>query len=60
MAAGEERLQFLMQTQHRLCGRLDKLLIDPKEGDRDSVILYFERAILRTTPARSLPANLTM
>ena len=33
LAAGEERLQFLMQTEHRLRGRLDKMLIDPKEGD---------------------------
>ena len=33
LAAGQERLQFLMHTEHRLRGRLDKILIDPKEGD---------------------------
>ncbi len=33
LTAGEERLQYLMGTEHRLRGRLDKMLIDPKEGD---------------------------
>jgi hypothetical protein len=33
LTAGEERLCYLMNTQHRLRGRLDKMLIDPKEGD---------------------------
>jgi hypothetical protein len=33
LPVGEERLQFLMGTQHRLRGRLDKMLADPKEGD---------------------------
>lgn len=33
LAAGEERLQYLMCTEHRLRGRLDKMLVDPKEGD---------------------------
>lgn len=33
LPVGEERLQFLMGTEHRLRGRLDKMLADPKEGD---------------------------
>jgi|LauGreDrversion4_2_1035121.scaffolds.fasta_scaffold887780_1 hypothetical protein len=33
LAVGEERLQYLMRTEHRLRGRLDKMLTDPKEGD---------------------------
>jgi hypothetical protein len=33
LAVGEERLQYLMRTEHRLRGRLDKMLVDPKEGD---------------------------
>ena len=49
LAAGEERLQYLMRTEHRLRGRLDKMLIDPKEGDFWQVARFGSAAALILT-----------
>jgi hypothetical protein len=55
LPVGDERLQYLMGTEHRLRGRLDKMLIEPKEGDFWQVTLRFEKHddVMTRTAGRS-------